>query len=252
VAGVFDLIELHRSIQQVADEVARALIRISSRDDSARLSLPLLYPGGSMVGVEISRLREGFLVTDSGGARREAGLMGGEKTFVRLAGEIAERFGVRFDRNMIFEMEVTTDELVVVVAAVANAAKTAVENTAMILATTEHADARAALWDKLDRVYGHKQIQRKAKIRGSSDSWEFDAAVQTKGHIALFEVIGPNANAVNSAVTKFLDIKDIGDSAPNRIAVLTRREQTPHLPVLGRTATIIPINASNEVFLKAA
>lgn len=252
MAGVLALTELTRSIQQIADEVARALIHISSRDGSARLSLPLLYPGGSMVGVEISQLREGFLVTDSGGARREAGLMGGEKTFVRIANEIAERFGVRFDRNMIFEMEVTIDELVVVVAAVANAAKTAVENTAMILATTEHADSRAVLWDKLGRVYGSKKIQQKAKVRGKSDSWEFDAAVETNGHVALFEVIGPNANAVNSAVTKFLDVADIGKSAPKRIAVLTRKNQTPHLPVLGRTATLIPIDASNEAFLRAA
>jgi hypothetical protein len=252
VAGVLALIEIQKSIAQIADEVARALIRITPGQDAARLSLPLLYPGGSMVGVEISRLREGFLVTDAGGARREAGLMGGEKTFVRLAGDVAERFGVRFDRNMIFEMEVGVEELVVVVASVANAAKTAVENTAMILATTEHADARAVLWEKLDRVYGQKKIQQKAKIRGKSDTWEFDAAVQANDHVALFEVIGPNANAVNSAVTKFLDVQDIGSEAPTRIAVLTRKNQTPHLPVLGRTATLLAIDASNEAFLRAA
>jgi hypothetical protein len=252
LAGVSALIELSKSIQQIADEVARALIRISSREDVARLSLPLLYPGGAMVGVEISRLRDRFLVTDAGGARREAGLMGGEKTFVRLAGEVAERFGVRFDRNMIFEMEVTMDELVVVVAAVANAARTAVENTVMILATTEHADARAVLWEKLGRVYGQTKIRQKAKIKGKSDSWEFDAAVEANGHVALFEVIGPNANAVNSAVTKFLDVQDIGVGAPTRVAVLTRKNQTPHLPVLGRTATLIPIDAPNEAFLRAA
>jgi len=127
LAGELALIELQKSIAQIADEVARALIQITPGQDAARLSLPLLYPGGSMVGVEISKLRDGFLVTDAGGARREAGLMGGEKTFVRLAGDIAERFGVRFDRNMIFEMDVSVDDLVVVVAAVANAAKTAVE-----------------------------------------------------------------------------------------------------------------------------
>lgn len=252
MAGDIALIELQKSIAQIADEVARALIRITPGKDAARLSLPLLYPGGSMVGVEISRLRDGFLVTDAGGARREAGLMGGEKTFVRLASDIAERFGVRFDRNMIFEMEVGVDELVVVVASVANAAKTAVENTAMILATTEHADARAVLWEKLDRVYGQKKIQHKAKVKGKSDLWEFDAAVQTNDHVALFEVIGPHANAVNSAVTKFLDVQDIGADAPKRVAVLTRKNQTPHLPVLGRTATLLPIDAPNEAYLKAA
>jgi hypothetical protein len=69
---------------------------------------------------------------------------------------------------------------------------------------------------------------------------------------AFLSVIGPNANAVNGAVTKFLDIKDIGEKAPKRIAVLTSKTGTPHLPVLGRTATLLPIDASNEAFLKAA
>ncbi|PWE78223.1 hypothetical protein XF30_17195 [Bradyrhizobium sp. SUTN9-2] len=117
---------------------------------------------------------------------------------------------------------------------------------------TEHADARAALWDKLDRVYDHRKIKQRAKIRGKSDTWEFDAAVEADDHVALFEVISPNANAVNSAVTKFLDVQDIGVGAPTRIAVLTRKNQTPHLPVLGRTATLLPIDAPNDAFLRAA
>lgn len=240
------------SIKDIANEVARALIQISANEETARMSLPLLYPGGSMVTVELTRLRDGFLVTDAGVARREAGLMGGERTFLRIARDVAERFGVRFDHNMIFEMEVSSDELVIVVAAVANAAKTAVENTAMHLAAVEHSDARVELWDRLERVYKGSKVARKLKVRGSSDEWEFDAAVEARGHLALFEVIGPNANAVNSAVTKFLDIKDIGKDAPHRIAVLTNKEKTPHLPVLGRTARLIPMDAPDEAYIKAA
>jgi histone H3/H4 len=128
------------SIQEIANELASALVRISSRDETARLSLPLLYPGGSMVGVEISRLRAGFLVSDAGAARREAGLMGGERPFQRIAREIAERFAIRFDHNMMFDIDVAEDELLPAVVAVANAAKTAVENTSIHLATAEHAD----------------------------------------------------------------------------------------------------------------
>lgn len=251
MAGVSSLIQ-SKTLQEIANEVARALITIGGDNDLARLSLPLLYPGGSTVTVEINRLRDGFLVTDAGTARREAGLLGGERTFIRLAGEIAERFGVRFDRNMFFEMEVSIDELVVVVSAIANAAKSAVESTAMHMAAVEHADARAVLWDRLGSIYGGKHIQRKVKVRGSSDSWEFDAAVQMKDRMSVFEIISPNANAVNSAVTKFLDVRDIGVNDPNRIAVVTRRDQTPHLPVLARTAVVIPIDAPNDAFLKAA
>lgn len=240
------------SIGEIAEHVARALIKISARDGTARLSLPLLYPGGSMVAVEISKLRDAFLVTDAGIARREAGLLGGERTFLRIAKDVADRFGVRFDQNMIFEFEVSGDDLVIVVAAIANAAKTAVEETAMHLAVVQHADYRAALWSRLEVIHGKTRVERSIHIRGSSDSWEFDAAVKRDKRISVFEIVVPNANAVNSAVTKFLDVKDLGKNAPNRVAVLTNKDTTPHLSVLARTAKWLPIDASDDAFRAAA
>ena len=240
------------TIREIAEEVARALIKTSAHNGTARLSLPLLYPGGSSVAVEISKLRDSFLVTDAGIARREASLLGGERTFLRIAKGVAERFGVRFDQNMIFEFEVSNDDLVVVVAAIANAAKTAVEETAMYLAVVHHADYRASLWNCLELVHGKTKVQRGIHIRGSSDSWDFDAAVKRGERLSVFEIVVPNANAVNSAVTKFLDIRDLGRQAPRRIAVLTDKDSTPHLPVLARTARWIPIDASDEAFRKAA
>ncbi len=240
------------AIGEIAHHVASALIKISERDGTARLSLPLLYPGGSMVAVELSKLRDSFLVTDAGIARREAGLLGGERTFLRIAKDVADRFGVKFDQNMIFEFEVSEDDLVIVVAAIANAAKTAVEETAMHLAVVQHADYRASLWNQLEVIHGKAKVERKPSIRGSSDSWEFDAAVKHGQHISVFEIVVPNANAVNSAVTKFLDIRDLGKQAPKRIAVLTNKDSTPHLLVLARTANWIPIDASDEAFRAAA
>ena len=50
------------TIREIAEEVARALIKTSAHNGTARLSLPLLYPGGSSVAVEISKLRDSFLV----------------------------------------------------------------------------------------------------------------------------------------------------------------------------------------------
>src|SRR5260370_35995338 len=99
------------SIEKTAAEVARALVRVSAREESVRLSLPLLYPGGAMVGVELSRLRDGFLVSDAGAARREAGLPGGERAFHRIAQDVAKRFAIRFDHNMIFDIDVPENPL---------------------------------------------------------------------------------------------------------------------------------------------
>jgi hypothetical protein len=242
-----------QSLGDVGSEVARTLVRLAVYDhQTVRLSTPLLYPGGAMVGVEISRLRDGFLVTDAGGARREAGLLGGERTFTRIAHDIAGRYGVRFDQNMIFDLEVAEDELVVAVISVANAAKMAVETTALHLASTEHSDYRAFLWNRLERLYQPKAVFRNRSVKGSSDEWKFDAVVDVGSHLSLFEIVTPHPNAVSSAVTKFLDVRDLGEVAPRRVAVLTHKEDTPHLPVLARTARVVSMDDTDETFLQAA
>lgn len=242
------------SIENTANEVARALVRVSARGETVRLSLPLLYPGGSMVGVELSRLRSGFLVSDAGAAGREAGLLGGERAFQRIAVDVAKRFGIRFDHNMMFDLDVEEGHLVAAVMAVANAAKTAVENTVIHLATTQHADHRAYLWDRLQGVYGRSFAREPVSFKGAStEAYDFDAAVKVQGSYALFLVVTPNANSVNSAVTKFLDVRDLGEkAAPNRIAVVTNRDKTPRLLVLGRTSRILPADATDEQYRMAA
>ncbi|WP_041801514.1 hypothetical protein [Rhodopseudomonas palustris] len=242
------------TIEKIAIEVAQALVRVSAYEDTVRLSLPLLYPGGAMVGVEVSRLRDGFLVSDAGGARREAGLMGAERSFQRIAQDVAQRFGIRFDHHMMFDLDVAEVHLVPAVIAVANAAKTAVENAALHHAATEHADHRADLWDKLQTAYGAAAIAREpVRFQGSSESWDFDAGLQIEGKLALFEIVTPYANSVNSAVTKFLDVMDLGEEiAPKRIAVVTNPEKTPRLLVLGRTSRILPAESSAEQYRRAA
>jgi hypothetical protein len=243
---------IQTSVAEVATEVAHALVRIATRQESARLSLPLLYPGGSMVGVEISKLRDGFLVSDAGTGRREAGLLGGERSFVQLAPDVANRYGVRFDHNMFFDINVERDELVVAVSAIANASKAAVEATAARLTAVEHADYQAMLWEKLERVFTKTRLAKDFTFKGKSEPWEFDAAIQIGKQLSLFEIVTPYANSVNSAVTKFTDIKDLGKEAPNRIATLTDKDKTPHLAVLASTSKWIAADADDDVYRRAA
>jgi hypothetical protein len=65
------------SLSHIAAEVARSLVRVSTHGEAVRLSTPLLYPGGTMVGVDLSRLRDSFLVTDAGAARRKRDCLAG-------------------------------------------------------------------------------------------------------------------------------------------------------------------------------
>jgi hypothetical protein len=243
---------IQTGIAEIAAEVARALVRIAARQESARLSLPLLYPGGSMVGVELSKFRDGFLVSDAGAARREAGLLGGERSFVQLAPDMAIRYGVRFDHNMFFDINVQRDELAVAVSAIANASKAAVEATAARLTLVEHADYQAMLWEKLERVFTKTRLAKEFTFKGKSEAWEFDAAIQIGQQLSLFEIVTPYANSVNSAITKFVDVKDLGKEAPNRVATLTDKDKTPHLAVLASTARWIAADANDEVYRRSA
>lgn len=240
------------ALREVAAEVARALVRVSTREGAARISTPLLYPGGSMVGVEISRIRDGFLVSDGGSAAREAELMGADRIFPRFANEAAQRYGVRFDHHMLFDLDVPDAHLVPAVIAVSNAAKSAVDASAIQISTTEQVDLRAVLWNRLERIYRADVVTKKRKVRGSTEDWEFDAAVEIGGQLSLFEIVSPHPIAVSSAVTKFLDIRDLGAAAPHRVAVLPQRSRTPHLALLARTARIVSTDDPDDVFLRAA
>jgi hypothetical protein len=155
---------------------------------------------------------------------------------------------------MMFDLNVEEAELASAVMAVANAAKTAVENTAIHLATTEHADHRAYLWDRLQGAYGaHAVLREPVTFKGASENWDFDAAIKARGSLVLFQVVTPNANSVNSAVTKFLDVLDLGETlAPKRVAVVTNKDRTPRLPVLGRTSRILPADAPDEQYRMSA
>ena len=58
-----------------------------------------------------------------------------------------------YHHSIIFDRDASEQDVAAAVISVANAAKTAVETTALQLATTEHADYRAHLWTKLERIY---------------------------------------------------------------------------------------------------
>lgn len=239
------------SLDEIGIEVARELVRVTTRHGAVRLSTPLLYPGGSCVGVEISGHRDGFLVGDMGAAAAEADTLGVTRRFARVAGDMAARYGVRFDRGMIYDLVASKDDLAVVVLAVANAAKSAVDAT-LLQIPRDPVDARLDLWTRLDAIFREGRIQRSPRTRGSSDEWTFDAAVEIGGSTTVFEIVAPNPAAVAGAVTKFLDLRELGDAAPGRVAILPARTRTPHLGLLAKTARLLDQDAPEQAFRDVA
>ncbi|MEC5383077.1 hypothetical protein VSX64_19805 [Aurantimonas sp. C2-6-R+9] len=240
------------SLSSVAEEVARALAFAKSSNQGAMIVTPLIYPGGGRVVVRIAESENGYLVSDFGAARREADLLNGDRIFTRIARQVAMRFDVRFDSDMIFDIEVPRPALTMATMAVANAAKAAVQETAERLSERKADDQRRALWDKLDKVFPKLEVAREVTIRGASADWIFDASLISNGQRAVFDMVVPHNTAVHSAVSKFLDLRDMGISSPQRIAVLSDEKATPHVALLSRTAKIIPLRSGVAAFRSAA
>lgn len=241
-----------QSLTQIADEVARALSYSKSATEGAFVITPLVYPGGGRVVLRIQDSPTGFFVSDNGAGRREADLMGGRAMFSRIAKNAAERFSVRFDSDMIFDLDVSREALVAASIAVANASKFAVEQTAERLSEHHAFDQKTRLWERLAAAFPGAYVAREASFRGASADWKFDAIIEIENHRAIYDVVLPHPNSVHTAVSKFLDVRDLGDKAPSRIAVALDVNSTPHLPLLGRTAKIIELTSRAEVFKLAA
>ncbi|TIM97159.1 MAG: hypothetical protein E5Y34_21050 [Mesorhizobium sp.] len=243
---------LDASTQTVAKEVAQALAFAKETNGVPMVVTPLLYPGGGRVVLRIEQSSEGYIISDFGSARREADLMGGSHLFNQIARKAADRFAVRYDSYMIFDMEIPREALVTAAIAVGNASKYAVEATADALSERRASDQRSILWDILKSSFPSGAVHKSEKFSGRSDAWEFDAVVQIDERPALFEIVTPYPASVNSAIAKFLDVKDIGAEKTIRVAVPTMPERTPHLTLLGRTARIISLDAPQDAFRLAA
>ncbi len=240
------------SLNQIAEEVARALAYARSTNGSAMVVTPLIYPGGARVVLRFDDSPGGYFISDGGAGRREAELMGGRTVFTRLAREAADRFGVRFDSDMVFDLEVPREALVAASIAVANASKAAVDTTAEKLSEQHATDQREKLWSRLEVAFPGAYVAREAAFVGASAEWKFDAMIEQAERKTVYDLVSPHANSVHAAVSKFLDVRDLGESAPTRVAVMLNKEGTPHLPLLGRTAKIIDITARVETFRLAA
>lgn len=243
------------SLAAVADEAARALIKVRRGPGmDARVTLPVLYPSGTCVGLRIGGGAKGFMVTDDGGACAEADMAGAGEFFHRAARETAERCGVRFDGHELFEIEAPADALPGFMAIVADASRRAAQLVAERHAERLDRRLRTNLTDRLVRLFGEERVDIRPQVSGASThAWPFDAAARLGRRTVLFATVTPSAVSVSSAYLKLDDVRRLPE-APGTVAVLSRQSlfrQDQRL-ILGRAAHILDATAPDEEFLRAA
>lgn len=231
---------LPSSISVIADEVARSLAYARPSGEAPVIVTPLLYPGGSRVVLTLRQDGGSYFVTDGGHGAREADLMGGSRIFARVARSLAEANDIRFDSDLIFDIDVPREALIAAAIVVANTSKVAVETTALRLANRRQEDQLEKLLIRFDRQFGVEKVIRAPTVRGATGDWDLDAMIFSSGRPALVDLIAANANSANSSLAKFLDISRLPEDVGfRRFAVMLDKEKTPNVGVLSTTSRLV-------------
>lgn len=238
------------------DRVRSALQRIASvreLDGKIAVSLPVMYPSGATVVVEVERNDDRYWVSDMGYGLVEAEMSGAQTFYGKIASRIADDFGICFDGNAMFALWVASSRLEAAITCVANASNRACSEA--ILQATEAKSRRQneKIFDRVKAVFGERSVTRSADIVGRHAHWEaHNVVVFPNRHRAVFEHMTSHTTSVSTKFLMFSDIKsaeaDISLNAMVRdIAALDEKGQ-----MIGDVANILSLSASDDQIIEYA
>ncbi|MBN9585089.1 MAG: hypothetical protein BGN84_15745 [Afipia sp. 62-7] len=239
--------------KKISTDVDAAIAQLISAEHfiaGSLVSMPVMYPSGASVVLEITSQKDRFFISDRGGGFQEAEYMGAGRTYAREAERIAHDSGIRFDGRDMFIMEVAIEAISSALIVVANCSQQAASISAMRAAERVYRDAKEILITRLEHVYRKETIIKDAKIIGASNhNWPVAALVRTEGRPVVFDAVSAHYNSVVSTAAKFHDLARL-EGTPKRIAVVPNRKMFgDYLGVLSAASTsVIEVNASNETY----
>ena len=189
------------------------------------ISMPVNYPSGSSVSVEVSIQNGKCYVSDMGGGHNEAEMLGALKYFKNEARRVAEFHNIKFDGHDVFTAEVPVDNIRGAIVVIANASAEAAGAALLKQAERNDADARDELYDRLVSVYKNRHIEKDAKLIGASNhQWRISVLVKDQARDWMFEPVSGHYINIVGTTAKFHDFAQMV-TPPGRIAVIKSQEE---------------------------
>jgi hypothetical protein len=238
----------------VIDAAIRQLVSAEHFHAGSFVTMPVIYPSGASVVLEVFRQGEKYFVSDRGGGHQEAEFAGASRFYGREARRIAEESGIKFDGRDMFIVEVSVGQLPGAFTIVANSSQSAA--TASVLRSSERVqrDASDMLFARLSRIFPVSALAKDAAIIGASGhQWHVSTLVSLDDKRSAFEAVSHHYPSVVSATAKFHDIARL-ETFPSRIAVVSKREALgDYIGVISAASTsVIETSASDQTFLRLA
>jgi hypothetical protein len=229
------------------------LVGVEHHYGGSFVTLPITYPSGASVVLEVNAQRDVCFVSDLGFGFQEAEMMGAARHYTRQARVIAEEAGVGFDGRAIFVAQVPRDRLDGVIVAVGNCSSRAAALAAFKLAEQKERAVDDELYERLVDVFHQDRVERHAELRGASNHlWPISNLVKLPAKVAVFEAVVSHHASVVNAAAKFHDLALL-EIPPARVSVIHRREPFKDLlGLLTQSSHVVELRAPKEQFRRYA
>ncbi len=217
-----------------------SLVRASEWGNSYLITVPLVYPSGTAVGVKVTPSKGGYNVSDFGLGWREAEGYEAQRSFGAHAGRIKKQVGVDYADNHEFQMFANERQIATAIRRVAYASHRAAVKAFHSLPEAGEQEIGAALFQKLRDTFGNDSVERELRLSGASNiDWPFAAQVTQGKRRVLFDVVSPQWTSVVSAKSKFSDIRRLGPNAIPVAVVDSINDMGKWLPLISQEAEVI-------------
>lgn len=208
----------------------------------ARIETQCLYPSASQVAVHVHEWKNGFRVTDAGGAADYASTCGRDGNAISSSlRDASRRFDLVVEGDELHAFVPNKEWLPAAIMAVANAAAYAA-NLSLEAAIKSQ---EQSLKDKINHVLIHsvpeQYVARGYEYVGKSGKhWHLDYAVMIPNRPVLIKAVSPHHNSVAATYTTFGDLRD---ETNLRYAVFKRRPQNEDAALLRQVTDLIPVDS---------
>lgn len=240
----------HQTHANAVEEAVKKLVRIEEFIGATLVSMPVLYPSGASVMLEISGDHDQYFVSDRAGGYLEAELMGGQRIYAREAARAASGAGIGFDGRNMFFAEAQMSSLPAVMKVVAHCSQIAANSCALRMSEKIKSDIGQRLYERLVAVFSEPRVARDVEVVGASThDWRVSAVVSGPHKKVVFDAVTPHPTSAVWTAAKFGDIARL-DPPPSRVAVVSSRKDVGDMiGVISPSATaIIELTASNDAF----
>jgi hypothetical protein len=216
------------------------LVRVSAWGNAYLVTIPLVYPSGTTVGVKVDPSKGGYLVSDSGLGWREAEGYEAERSYGAHAGRIKKQVGVEYTGNHEFQMFANQRQLATAIRRVAYASHRAAVKAFHSLPEAGEQEIGAALYQRLRDTFGEANVAGALNLPGASNiDWPFAAQVLQGKRRVLFGVVSPHWTSVVAAKSKFSDVRHLGPNTVPVAVVDSIDAMGKWLPLISQEAEVI-------------